>query len=148
MIRIAFRYNDRRPLARLICLVQGGDSAHCEVSWSWLGYTHECVSASWVDGGVRGKEIEMPPEKWRIYELPGSPELVKGWLDVNQGAPYDFLGLLGFVVRRIKGRRRAWFCSEVAAELIGLPDPHRYDPALVEGVCARIGRRVDSYTAT
>jgi len=142
VIRIAFRYNDSRLLSRLVCFVQGGDSAHCETAWQWEHHDHRCVSASWVDGGVRAKEIHMPPEKWRIYEIPGSSQVVLAWAQANQLAPYDYLGLFGFVIRRIKGWRNAWFCSEVAAELLGLPDPHRYDLALLESVCQRFGTRI------
>lgn len=142
MIRVAFRYDDKRIFARLVCLVQGGDSAHCEAAWYWEGEAHKCVSASWVDGGVRGKEIVMPPEKWRIYEMPIKSDLALQWLVVNKGMPYDFLGLLGFFIRRISGIRKAWFCSEAVADMIGLPDPHRYDLALLESVCQRFGTRV------
>ena len=142
MIRIAFRYDDKRIFARLVCLVQGGDSAHCEVADDWNDGNYDCVSASWLDGGVRSKIITMTPEKWRIYELPIDNDRVIEWYAVNKGMPYDSLGLLGFFIRRISGIRKAWFCSEVAADIIGLSEPHRYDLALLESVCARFGTRV------
>lgn len=142
MIRVAFRYNDKRLFARAVCLLQGGDSAHCEAAWSWDGLLHECVSSSLLDGGVRGKAIDLVPGKWRIYELPGSYTAVTNWLELHKGERYDILGLLGFVFRRIKGWLRAWFCSEVVADIMQLPEPWRYDLALLESVCARFGRRV------
>lgn len=142
MIRVAFRYNDKRLFARAVCLLQGGDSAHCEVAWAWAEQLHECVSASFLDGGVRAKSIEMPADKWRIYELSGSDLLVADWLVAHRGQGYDVLGLLGFVFRRIKGWAKRWFCSEAAADMLGLPDPWRYDLALLESVCRRFGTRV------
>jgi hypothetical protein len=64
------------------------------------------------------------------------------WAKENNGAPYDILGLLGFVIRRVKGWRNAWFCSEVAANGLGLPAPWRYDLNLLESVCIRFGKKV------
>lgn len=142
MIRVAFRYGDKRVFARFVCLLQGGDSAHCEVAWSWSDLTHECVSSSFLDGGVRGKTINLPPEKWRIYEMPGDYLKVVEWLKAHYFEGYDTLGLLGFVLRRIKGWLRRWFCSEAAADMLGLPDPWRYDLALLESVCRRFGNRI------
>lgn len=142
MIRIAFRYGDKRPFARLVCLLQGGDSAHCEVAWAWRSAVHDCVSASFLDGGVRAKTLSLEPAKWRVYEVPGEPLDVLAWLHRNRRQKYDWLGLVGFVFRRIKGWSKRKFCSEVGAEILGLPDPWRYDLALLESVCIRLGRRV------
>lgn len=143
MIRVAFRHGDRRLFARLVCLWRGGDSAHCEVAHAWdADGQHLCVSASWLDGGVRGKRIAMPADKWRIYALAGNPLQVQQWLAEHQGQRYDALGLLGFVVPRIKGWVNAWFCSEVAAALLRLPEPRLFDLRTLESVCARYGERV------
>ena len=142
MISVAFRYGDKRLFARLVCAIQGGDSAHCEVAWSWSGLVHQCVSASFVDGGVRPKKLTLSADKWRVYEMPGEPAEVLAWLQRHRHQKYDWLGLLGFAIRRIKGWADRKFCSEVAAEILGLPDPWRYDLALLESVCVRFGRRI------
>lgn len=142
MIRIAFRFSDPRLFARLVCLVQGGDSAHCEVVVDSVGDVHECISASFVDGGVRAKRMSLPPSRWRIYEVPGDVAAARLWLSINEGAPYDALGLAGFVIRRIKGWTGAWFCSEAAADILGLRDPWRFDLALLESFCEHLGERV------
>ena len=141
MIRVAFRYGDTRFFARAVCLLQGGDSAHCEVVARSVADVHECISASFLDKGVRMKPMPLPPDKWRVYELPGDPATARAWLALHDGQPYDLLGLAGFVVRRVRGRSKAWFCSEAAADMLGLRDPHRYDLALLESVCARLGTR-------
>lgn len=113
------------------------------MAWAWAEQSHECVSASFLDGGVRGKTIEMPAEKWRIYEMPGFSHLtVADWLVKHDSEGYDVLGLVGFVFRRIKGWTKRWFCSEAAADMMGLSDPWRYDLALLESVCAKIGTRI------
>ena len=140
-IRVCFRYGDRRLFARLVTLVQGSDTAHCEAARAWTGDVHECVSSSWLDGGVRGKTIEMPAGKWRIYEVDAAIDPLV-YLSQHDGDGYDWLGLVGFVIRRIRGFGSRRFCSEAVAEILGLRDPWRFDPATLEAVVAGIGRRV------
>lgn len=149
MLRLAFRFNDRRLFARLVCLIQGGDTAHCEVvlgESSGAAGGYRCASASWLDGGVRFKVLALPAEKWRVYELADPSGLqssaAHGWFMRHHGDRYDWLGLLGFVVRRLKGFQRRWFCSEACAAALGLGDPYRFDPATLEAVAQRVGQRI------
>lgn len=143
MIRVAFRYNDTRLFPRLVTLLRGGDSAHCEAANRWRGQYHTCTSASFMDGGVRQKTIELTADKWRIYEITDVSKLeIEEWFQANKDKKYDVVGLLGFVWRRITGSKNKLFCSEAVAEMIGLDNPHLYDLMLLESVCARLGRRV------
>lgn len=141
-LQIAFRYGDRRWFARLVCAIQGGDSAHCEMSVYRDRDQHHCISASFLDDGVRFKVMPLPAAKWRIYEMPQDSTGAIEWLRAHDRDGYDWLGLLGFIVRRIRGQGDRRFCSEAAAEVLGLRDPWRYDLTLLESVCARFGRRV------
>jgi hypothetical protein len=96
-----------------------------------------------MDGGVRQKQIPLVADKWRIYEIEGITAAdVNAWFEVNHDKKYDSIGLLGFVWRRIEGSARRLFCSEAAADIIGLPTPHLYDLRALESVCARFGRRI------
>jgi hypothetical protein len=140
-IKVAFRYGERRFLSRLICWWRGGDSAHCEVAVGEVGQPMRCITASWLDGGVRHKIMPLPPDKWRIYTVTAEVEPFS-WFDQHEGEKYDFLGLLSFVVSVIRHRKRGWFCSEAAAHIIGLPAAHRFDLVLLEAVCARYGNRI------
>ena len=131
-IRVCFRYGDRRLFARLVTLVQGSDTAHCEAARAWTGDVHECVSSSWLDGGVRGKTIEMPAGKWRIYEVDAAIDPLV-YLSQHDGDGYDWLGLLGFVIRTSAAsaagdsaaRRwpRSWACATRGAST-----PRRWRP--------------------
>jgi hypothetical protein len=141
IVRIAFRYDDKRLFSRLVCLLRGGDSAHCEVAWKWDGLTHDCISASFLDGGVRQKVIPMPADKWRIYEIDAAT-LPGDWFRLNVGAGYDVLGLIGIVFPPANHAAQRWFCSEVAADILGLRDPQIFDLRNLEAVCARFGKRV------
>ncbi len=139
---IAFRFGDTRALSRFICWWQDSDASHCECVIRRVADNFECVSASWVDGGVRRKVMPLAAEKWRIYEMPGSTKKAAAWADLHEDERYDLLGLLGFVFRRVKGWLKAWFCSEACADILGLREPWRYDVATLESVCAAVGRRV------
>lgn len=139
MIRICFRYGDTRLFARVVCALRGGDSAHVEVAHRWAADMHDCVSASWLDGGVRGKLIQMSAAKWRVYEVPGNPDDVRAWLETHAGQGYDWVSFLGFgILRRIRGSARRWFCSEVAADLLWLRAANRWDLFDLESVCQRL----------
>lgn len=141
LIRAAFRYGDRRPFSRAVTFLRGGDSAHCEVAWSWEGAAHKCVSASFLDGGVREKTLLLAPESWRIYELEAQTE--PGiWYAAHSLKGYDVLGLFGILWPRFGHSQRRWFCSEVLADIIGLPNPQLFDLRTIESVCARLGVRV------
>lgn len=139
MIRICFRFGDTRLFARLVCWLRGGDAAHCETAHRWVGDVYDCVSSSWLDGGVRGKLITMAHAKWRVYEVPGNPDDVRRWLAEHQGQRYDWIGLLGFVLPwRVPGFKRRWFCSEASADHLWLRDPVRWDLYALESVCQHL----------
>lgn len=140
-VRVAFRFGDPRLFSRLVCLLRGGDSAHCEVAWAWEGARHRCVSASFLDGGVRCKDIDLRAGAWRVYELQAH-HWPLAWGAAHAGARYDVLGLLGIVLPPLGHSRKRWFCSEAVAAVIGLREPQIYDLRTLESVCARFGRRV------
>lgn len=130
MIEIALYKGRSRPFDRLVQWWTRGPYSHAEV------VTHRansgaawCISSSWMDGGVRGKWIVLDPAKWDVIALPHIDSAVAhSWLAAHVGARYDWAGLLGFVWRPQTGALRRWFCSEVAAHLLGLPQSWRFSP--------------------
>lgn len=146
VVRVAFRYGDTRIFARLVCWWRGGDSAHCEIATPYspyIGYYHDCVSSSFLDGGVRKKVIALRPEKWRVYEIPTTQwSEVEKWLEANKGAGYDWAGLFGFIIPRINGWAKRKFCSEALAEILGFTKPNKFDLVLLESVVQRLGHRL------
>ena len=136
MILIAFRHSDSRPFARLVTVLRGGDSAHVEaaVPLEVEGRAmHLCVSASFLDNGVRGKVIDIGnPDKWRVYRWSGPNLDPLAWLRENDHKGYDLLGLAGILAPRIGHDRNKLFCSEAVAQILQLPDPHTYDLVALE----------------
>jgi hypothetical protein len=129
MILIAFRHSDPRPFARLVTCFRGGDSAHVEAALPLpVEGMHLCVSASFLDGGVRGKVIDISnPAKWRVYRWTGPHLDPLVWLQEHDKAQYDLRGLLGILAPRIGHSRSKRFCSEAVAEHIRLNYPDTYD---------------------
>jgi hypothetical protein len=108
-----------------------GPYSHNEVIFSdgWTG------TASWADKGV--KLLKRPEEyydnldDWVIIDIEGDENVVRGWFFERQGAPYDLLGVFGFVWRPIRGMDGAFFCSEAFAAALGWADAHQYSPNLL-----------------
>lgn len=144
MIIVAVRHSDTRLFGRLVTAVRGGDQSHteCGVPVSGTPLTW-CVSASWVDHGVRGKTIDLTDgTKWRVYRWEEPHHDLAQWLEVHKGWGYDWLGVLGFLWRPIGHFLKLMFCSEASASILGFPEPHLYDPRTLESVVAKLGTRV------
>lgn len=87
------------------------------------------ASASFLDGGVRFKQIEFDTDHWDFIDIPDNLEpAARQWFEANEGNPYDLLGNFGFLWRPIRGRDGAYFCSEALMAALGLHEPWRYDP--------------------
>ena len=105
--------------------------------WTRSPYSHVelvfggglAASSSAMDGGVRIKSIEFEPDKWDFVDLPeGLAQPALQWFGRHEGAAYDYLGNVHFVLSPVAGSKRKWFCSEAVAAALGIPDPGRFDP--------------------
>lgn len=128
-MRAAFYRGTRPGIAgiynRLVRWWTRSEFSHVELVLS----TGRAWSASFADGGVRSKLIDVDTENWVLIDLP--PELEQGaeaWFKAHLGARYDLLGNLQFVLSPIPHSQRRWFCSEAVAAALGIPDPWRYSP--------------------
>lgn len=106
-------------------------------AWTQSPYSHvELIfsdgmagSASFADGGVRLKPITFSPERWDFIELPPALKpYAREWFEKHDGAKYDLLGNLQFILAPFGNDKRRWFCSEACAAALNIPDPWRYDP--------------------
>lgn len=128
-MRVAF-YKSTRPgiqgvYSRLVRVVDKGSYSHCELVFT----SGISASASYIDGGIRFKEIDYNPEHWDFLELPDSFEdKAFEWFQRHEGASYDLIGNIAFVIPGIKHSQRKWTCSESIAESLGIPQSWRYGP--------------------
>lgn len=144
LVRACFRYDDPRLFPRVVVGLRGGDSAHCEVAHAWRGQEHDCVSSSFMDGGLRPKTIVMPAEKWRIYELQAREHPLEylARRTINGRVRYDVRGLFGILSPRVGHSLNREFCVETCGAIAGLEQPHLFDLRTFEQVCMLLGNRV------
>jgi hypothetical protein len=144
VIYIAIRHNEPRLFGWLVRFARGGDQSHTEAAVEVPGQReHWCVSSSYMDGGVRGKMIDITdPRKWRVYRWDLPHWNLADWLEAHKGWGYDILGLLGMLWRPFGHALNKMFCSEADASMIYLPEAELYDPRTLESVVASMGTRV------
>lgn len=110
--------------------------SHCE-----LIVRGKCYSSSLRDGGVRGKEIDLDPEKWDIYDLPwADAETVLTWFALHDG---DIYGVSDLVLCQMFGMvrdGRGEFCSEACAKALGLRGATSKSPRGLLDACLDINK--------
>lgn len=103
----------------------GSIYSHCELVVDGV-----CYSSSLMDGGVRGKVIDLDSGNWDMIDLPwASGSKVVGHFVATDHQMY---GLTSLVVNQLFNRNvlgEAPFCSEWCAAALGLPNPSTYSPS-------------------
>lgn len=108
MFAVAF-YKGTRPgiqgwYNRLVRCWTRSPYSHCEMIFS----DGISSSSSFLDGGVRFKEIEYKPENWDIVELPIEFEkLARLWFIQHEGDSYDVIGNIGFVIGSVDDSKKS-----------------------------------------
>lgn len=131
-LRIAFYKGTRPGFAALysigVRLVDRGPYSHCELVFS----DGMSASASFIDGGVRFKQIEFNPDHWDIFEIADPSgmreQLARAWFVAHDGAKYDLLGNLRFLSNLVPDDAERYFCSEACAAALGYHDAFRFGP--------------------
>ncbi len=117
---------------RLVCWATSSRYSHVEVVTHYNEETGVgmCWSASPRDKGVRWANIYLNPKHWELYVVRTGlePQFVKDWFMEQEGLRYDWIGAFATKLTFLKERANRWFCSETAAALIGLSNPHTYNP--------------------
>ncbi|HXP50995.1 MAG TPA: hypothetical protein VN922_13640 [Bacteroidia bacterium] len=79
--------------------------------------------------GIRTTTQILPASDWDIIEAPGDVESVTKWFKDRDGAKYDYLGILGMIIRPVEAETdRRYFCSEAVGESLGISEAWRFDP--------------------
>lgn len=124
IVRVAFYKGRTRIFNKGVSWWTRGPYSHCELIVGGKSY-----SSSFLDGGVRVKEIEYDPAHWDIVDVPWADAAAAvAWFEAHMGEGYDLVGLVGFVFRRVEDDRGRYFCSEAVASSLGFVDCWRFDP--------------------
>lgn len=125
-------YRGTRPglqgiYSRVVRAIDRGPYSHCELVFS----DGLSGSASYIDGGVRFKDIDYSqhPEHWDFMALPGELEdYARSWFEFNMGLPYDLPGNVRFVLPWVRDSDAGWFCSEAFGAALRWREPWRNGP--------------------
>jgi hypothetical protein len=110
---------------RLVRWWTKGIYSHCELLFS----DGICASSSYMDGGVRFKQIDLDITKWDFVRVPDHLEVnARLWFKMHQGDRYDLLGNLHFVIGAVSDDKNKWFCSEAVASALGIKEAWRFSP--------------------
>lgn len=112
--------------------------SHCELVIDGV-----CYSSSVMDGGVRGKVIDLSEEHWDLIDLPWADrQKAIDFFFITACEPYSWASL---VWSQIFGREydepKAAFCSEWCAEALGIPTPQIYSPESLGRLCLFLNER-------
>lgn len=103
----------------------GSIYSHCELVIDGV-----CHSASFMDGGVRRKEIDLASGRWDVVDVPwADKEYALAFFERTKGAKYDWFGIFGsqLLNHRMHHAHR-WFCSEWFGGATRLPHPETRSP--------------------
>lgn len=133
-MQIAFYKGRRRLFNRLTAWWTNGPYSHCELIVEGV-----CWSSSFMDGGVRGKRMNLNLEHWDVIEVAGNAADAQQWFFNHFGDDYDVLGLVGFVWRPWRDNKDRWVCSEAIAAALGFVQPWRFCPNTLYAALSRPG---------
>jgi hypothetical protein len=138
-MRAAF-YKATRPglpgiYNRLVRWWERGPHSHCELIFS----DGMAASASFLDGGVRFKEIQFDPDHWDFVELPDHLEATaREWFKEHEFEEYDVMGNVHFIASIIPDDDDKWSCAESIAAALGFTGAWRFEPNVLFAVLARL----------
>jgi hypothetical protein len=134
------------PFDRLVCWWRPsrGRFSHVELVVTRAGPYGWCCSSSARDGGVRCKSVDLSTGRWVLVDLPALElDGAQQWFQQRLGKPYDYPGILGYVVPLVKQWRDWWYCSEAVTASLGVFDDSHVPPnRLFELVVAMSGARI------
>lgn len=110
---------------RLVRWWDRGIYSHCELVFS----DGISASSSYLDKGVRFKNIVYNPDKWDFFEIPDIYEAdARVWFQQRIGQGYDLVGNARFALGFLNPPENKWFCSEAVAASLGVIDAWRISP--------------------
>lgn len=132
MVTLAFYRGPPRGLwglfTRAIRWWTSGPYSHVEVILATPKGTLWATSDAAEGGVVLRIKGDTIPGEWDLVKIKADPQKVFEWFASREGLGYDYLGIFGFVVRKVTGASNRYFCGEAACASTGMKDPWRFDP--------------------
>lgn len=122
---------DTRCWDRAICFFDRSPYSHVELALTPApdeNGRYLCLSSSPRDGGVRRKWMRLPADRWDILRVECDPAIANQFYERYRGRGYDWLGLGATLFACWPNTDERWFCSELVAAVLQLPNAARYGP--------------------
>lgn len=115
--------------------------SHCE-----LVIDGHCYSASFMDGGVRKKRINLNSGRWDVFDIPwADEEHALDFFEKTQGSKYDWLGIFGSqMLNRRSQHDHRFFCSEWVGDAVKIPTPEIHSPHTIGLLCEYLNMGVNN----
>lgn len=129
-MKIAFYKGTKSGMAgvynRGVRWIEDGIFSHCEIVFS----NGLSASSSFMDGGVRVKEIDYShKDDWVVLDIPWSDEKkALAYFTQRLGKSYNLRGNIHFLFGFIRGDSDGEFCSEACAGALGISTPWQFAP--------------------
>jgi hypothetical protein len=97
------------------------------------------ASSSYMDGGVRFKDINFDPASWDVIALPAAWEaFARQWFEGHAGWGYDVMGNVFLALGFFRQSESKVFCSEAVAGALGIEQAFRLEPNTLYPVLLRL----------
>lgn len=130
-MKVAFYKGTKTGMAgvynRGVRRIEHGKYSHCELVFS----NGESASASYMDGGVRFKDIPYDNDNWDFVDVSWADEkFARDYFTrhVQAGTKYDIKGNIHFLFGFVGDSSTGKFCSETIADALDLKEGWRYAP--------------------
>lgn len=114
-MKMAFYKGKGNFFDAVVRFVTRSEYSHCEIVIDGV-----CWSSSPRDGGVRQATINLQSGHWDVIDLQGDVPLVLAWFLANEGARYDWVGLIRTMIPFFPHSKTKWFCSEACGAALGI----------------------------
>jgi hypothetical protein len=141
-VKIAFYKGSGSFLDKIIRWWEVGPYAHCEMILQENTDDTYTIASAVPGTGVRIAENQsLAASDWDFVTVPGDVAQVRAWFETHVGEAYDYVGLLGFIVRPITFIiHKKFFCSRACLRSLGYHGAWRIDPNVMYdfmAFCAR-----------
>jgi hypothetical protein len=142
---IAF-YKATRPMPQglfnmAIRFAMASKYSHCEAIFdNDVSKAVSCGSSSFIDGGVRIKDILLNPDHWDVLDVPCFDEArSRQWFFDHDGEPYCVRGLAAVILPVVGDNPGQLFCSEAILDSVDFHNAHKVDPGRFYDLCIYLG---------
>lgn len=143
-MKVAFYSGTRKGInglySRGVRWLESGSFSHCELYFQ----QGDSASSSFIDGGVRFKNISYTSGDWEFVDVSWADEkYARAYFEEHEHEGYDILGNIHFLFGFVGHSKGKKFCSEAVAEALGLSNGWLLAPNALYNVLTFINKQIE-----